>query len=195
MSAKTLPTPAAAARRAMEILFEVRADEEFEAFEAATLEYSSDWQCFTGFPVIERWNLDDDKRPLFTEGLRALAIKAAVFELTGDEKLAEVAIAVPVDEVTHAMIAQPQLLARIAVRTGFALIHHTDQEHTDYEAGCFTALAYRLAWGEPPARYWLQAEEVQRRVNILTARYASIGLDRAGREHDISFSAARTTGV
>jgi hypothetical protein len=190
MSAKTMPTPAEVAARAAEILYAIRADEEFEAFEAATLEYSSDWQCFTGFPVIERWNLDDDKRPLLIEGLRALAIKAAVFECTGDEKLSEVPVAVPVDEMTHAMIAQPQLLARIAGRTGFTLIHQTDQEHTDYEAGCFTTLAYRLAWGEPPARYWLQAEEVARRVKILTDRYASIGLDRAGREHDISFSAA-----
>lgn len=190
MSTSTMPIPAQAAGRAMEILAAIRADEEFGAFEAATLEYSADWQCFTGFPVIERWNLDTDKGPLFTEGLRALALKAAVFELTGDERLAEVAVAVPVDEMTHAMIAQPQLLARIAARTGFTLIHQTDQEHTDYEAGCFTTLAYRLAWGEPPARYWLQAEEVERRVKILTAQYASIGMDRAGREHDIEFTAA-----
>ncbi|MFF4576929.1 hypothetical protein ACFY15_00730 [Streptomyces sp. NPDC001373] len=190
MSAKNMPTPAEVASRAAEILAAVTADEEFDAFEAATLEYSSDWQCFTGFPVIERWNLDTDKAPLFTEGLRALALKSAVFDLTGDELLAEVPIAVPVDEMTHAMIAQPQLFARISERVGFALIHQTDQEHTDYEAGCFTNLAYRLAWGEPSARYWLQAEEVERRVKILSARYASIGMERAGREHDISFTAA-----
>ncbi|MGW6842253.1 hypothetical protein [Streptomyces sp. NPDC054958] len=191
MSLSTLPTPAQAAGRAKEILAAIMADEEFGAFEAATLEYSSDWQCFTGFPVIERWNLDADKGPLFTEGLRAIALKAAVFELTdGDERLAEVAVAVPVDEMSHAMIAQPQLLARITGRIGVSVIHQTDQEHTDYEAGCFTTLAYRLAWGEPPARYWLVKDEVDRRVKILTARYASIGMDRAGREHDIVFSAA-----
>ncbi|MGW6704748.1 hypothetical protein ACWGDE_07635 [Streptomyces sp. NPDC054956] len=186
----TMPTPAQAADRAKEILAAIVADEEFGAFEAATLEYSSDWQCFTGFPVIERWNLDSDKAPLFTEGLRALALKAAVFGLTGDELLAEIPVAVPVDEMTHAMIAQPQLLARIAGRTGFHLIHQTDQEHTDYDGGDFTHLAYRLAWGEPPARYWLAKGEVDRRVQILTARYASIGMDRAGREHDIEFTAA-----
>ncbi|MCJ0868081.1 hypothetical protein [Streptomyces sp. AP-93] len=186
----TMPTPAQAADKAKKILAAIEADPEFAAFEAATLEYSSDWQCFTGFPVIERWNLDEDKAPLFTEGLRALALKAAVFDLTGDEHLAEVAVAVPVDEMTHAMIAQPQLFARIADRTGFALIHQTDQEHTDYTDGDFTHLAYRLAWGEPPARYWLPKNEVDRRVQILTARYASIGMDRAGREHDIDFAAA-----
>ncbi|GGV29067.1 hypothetical protein GCM10010260_81940 [Streptomyces filipinensis] len=186
----TMPTPAQTATRAKAVLAAVLADEEFGAFEAATLEYSSDWQCFTGFPVIERWSLDTDKGPLFTEGLRALALKAAVFGLTGDEHLAEVAVAVPVDEMTHAMIAQPQLFARIADRTGFKLIHQTDQEHTDYEVGDFTHRAYRLAWGEPPARYWLPKGEVDRRVTILTERYAAIGMDRAGREHDIAFTSA-----
>ncbi|MGW7102864.1 hypothetical protein [Streptomyces sp. NPDC054838] len=186
----SMPTPAQTAHRAKEILAAIVTDEEFSAFETATLEYSSDWQCFTGFPVIERWNPDADKGPLFTEGLRALSLKAAVFDLTGDEHLAEVAVAVPVDEMTHAMIAQPQLFARIAARTGFQLIHQTDQEHTDYSDGDFTHHAYRLVWGEPPTRYWLTKDEVDRRVDILTARYASIGLDRAGREHGIDFAAA-----
>ncbi|MFD9453460.1 hypothetical protein ACFWBC_10260 [Streptomyces sp. NPDC059985] len=186
----SMPTPAQTADRACKVLAAILADPEFAAFEAATLEYSSDWQCFTGFPVIERWSLDDDKGPLFTEGLRALAIKAAVFDLTDDERLAEVAVAVPVDEMTHAMIAQPQLFARIAARTGFALIHQTDQEHTDYTDGDFTHLTYRLAWGEPPARYWLAKDEVDRRVDILTAKYAEIGMGRAGREHAIDFAAA-----
>ncbi|MGW6971869.1 hypothetical protein [Streptomyces sp. NPDC054952] len=189
MSTSTMPTPAQAAARAKEILAAIGADEEFAAFEAATLEYSSDWQCFTGFPVIERWNLDTDKAPLFTEGLRALAIKAAVFALTGDERLFEVAVAVPVDEMTHAAIAQPQLLARIAARVGFRLIDQTDREHTDFTEGDFTR-AYRLAWGEPPARYWLVNDEVDRRVKMLTARYAGIGMGRAGREHDIELTAA-----
>ncbi|MBT2453005.1 hypothetical protein J7F03_39465 [Streptomyces sp. ISL-43] len=63
----SMPAPAQAAHRAQEILAAIVADEEFGAFEAATLEYSSDWQCFTGFPVIERWSLDSDKGPLFTE--------------------------------------------------------------------------------------------------------------------------------
>ncbi|MFF4457719.1 hypothetical protein [Streptomyces goshikiensis] len=103
--------------------------------------------------------------------------------------MAEVAVAVPVDEMTHAMIAQPQLFARIAARTGFQLIHQTDQEHTGYTEGDFTRRAYRLAWGEPPARYWLPKDEVDRRVGILTERYASIGMDRAGREHAIDFPA------
>lgn len=186
----TPPTLAEAAARAAEILYGIRADEDFEAFEAATLVYSSEWQCSTGFRVIEQCNLDEDQRPLLAEGLRALAIKAAVFEFTGDESVAEVPVAVPVDEMTHAMIAQEQLLVRIARRVGSTIIHQTGQEHTDYTDGDFTHRAYRLAWGESPARYWLVKEEVDRRIGILSQRYAGIGLDRAGREHDISFSAA-----
>ncbi|WP_241844670.1 hypothetical protein [Kitasatospora sp. CB01950] len=135
--------------------------------------------------------LDTDKGPLLTEGLRAIALKAAVFALTGDERAAEVALPVLVDEMTHAMIAQPQLLARIAERTGFTLIHQTDQEHTDYTSGGYTHAAYLAAWGaEPPTRYWLDKKEVDRRLAILTKKYDSIGMGRSGREHSISFAAA-----
>jgi len=92
--------------------------------------------------------------------------------------------------MTHAMIAQPQLFARITARIGVSVIHQTDQEHTDYTDGDFTHRAYRLAWGEPPARYWLPKHEVDRRVGILAEKYDSIGMARAGREHSISFAAA-----
>ncbi|MFI9788519.1 hypothetical protein ACIHEI_34145 [Kitasatospora sp. NPDC051984] len=191
MTETALPQADLVGRRAAEILTRIEADPEFPAFEAATLEYSSDWQCFTGFPTIERWNLDADKGPLLAEGLCALALKAAVFELTGDERAAEVALPVPVDEMTHAMIAQPQLLARIAERTGFTLIHQTDQEHTDYTSGGYTHAAYRAAWNaEPPTRYWLDKAEVDRRLAILAAKYDSIGMGRSGREHSIDFAAA-----
>ncbi|MFC8453693.1 hypothetical protein [Kitasatospora sp. NPDC057223] len=190
MTATELPTAELVGCRAAEILVAIEGDSEFPAFEAATLEYSSDWQCFTGFPTIERWNLDTDKGPLLTEGLRAIALKAAVFALTGDERAAEVALPVPVDEMTHAMIAQPQLLARIAARTGFTLIHQTDQEHTDYIAGGYTHAAYLTAWGEPPTRYWLDKAEVDRRLAIFAAKYDSIGMNRSGREHQITFAAA-----
>ncbi|MGK4583499.1 hypothetical protein [Kitasatospora sp. HPMI-4] len=187
----TLPASEVVAGRAVEILAAIEADPEFPAFEAATLQYSEDWQCFTGFPTIERWNLDADKGPLLREGLRALALKAAVYELTGgDEKAAEVSLAVPVDEMTHAMIAQPQLLARIAARVGVQIIHQTDQEHTDYTTGDYTHAAYTAAWGEPPTRYWLTRTEVDRRLGILAIKYTSIGMGRSGREHSITFAAA-----
>lgn len=175
------------ATQAKKILDAFYADPEYTAFETATLEYSSDWQCFTGFPVISEWNLDTDKGPLLTEGLRALALKAAVFDATGDEKTSELPIAVPVDEMTHAMIAQPQLLRRIADRIGMTVIHQTDQECTDYTGDSLTAQLYQAAWGQPPARYWLEKDEVEQRVIRLSELYASVGLNRSGREHSIAF--------
>lgn len=45
MSTSIMPTPAQTAGRAKEILAAITADVEFGAFEAATLEYSSDWQA------------------------------------------------------------------------------------------------------------------------------------------------------
>ncbi|MGW4886890.1 hypothetical protein [Streptomyces murinus] len=172
------------------ILSRIEQDLEFGAFRAASLEYSEDWQCFTGFPVVARWSLEADAAPLFEEGLRALALKAAVFEATGDDQASEIAIAVPVDEMTHAMLAQAQLFARIAARCGVGIIHQTDQEHTDYRSGGYTHDCYRAAWGEPPARYWLDHEEVVRRRDVLAGLYASIGMGRSGREHALDFAAA-----
>ncbi|MFK0193324.1 hypothetical protein [Kitasatospora sp. NPDC090308] len=187
MSTSTMSAADEVGERAREILAAVTADPEFPAFEAATLEYSSDWQCFTGFPTISEWNLDTDKAPLFAEGLRAIALKAAAFELTGSETDAELALSAPVDEMTHAMIAQPQLLARIAERTGFTLIHQTDQEHTDYTSSEYTHAAYVAAWhGAPPIRYWLDKAEVDRRLAILAEKYDLIGSGRSGRQHAIA---------
>ncbi|WP_331733931.1 hypothetical protein OG345_40800 (plasmid) [Streptomyces sp. NBC_01220] len=190
MSQVDLPAADAVASAAKRILDSIKDDPQFAEFRAASLEYSDDWQCFTGFPVVAQWNLEADAAPLFEEGLRALALKAAVFEATRDDEAAEVAIAVPVDEMTHAMLAQSQLLARIAARTGAVIIHQTDQEHTDYRANGYTHNCYRLAWGEPPARYWLDHEEVNRRRAVLAGLYESIGMGRSGREHSLDFAGA-----
>lgn len=189
-SASALPAPETVAVRAVEILRDFRGDPEFDAFAAAALAYDSAWTCFTGFPTISEWSLDDDKRPLLDEGLRALALKAAVYEATGDENLSEIPVSIPVDETMHAMIAQPQLLARIAERVGITVIHQTDQEDHAYTTGDFTHQAYVLAWGEPPTRYWLDHVEVQRRLAILEEKYLAAGFRRSGKEHSIDFAAA-----
>ncbi|QEV43216.1 hypothetical protein CP978_11325 [Streptomyces nodosus] len=86
------------------------------------------------------------------------------------------------------MLAQAQLLTRIADARGISIIHQTDQEHTDYRAGGYTHDCYRLAWGEPPARYWLDHEEVVRRRGVLAGLYQSIGMGRSGREHALDFA-------
>lgn len=181
---------AAVAQNAADIVAQFEGHPEFAEFKAASLNYSDDWQCFTGFPVVSEWNLERDAEPLFVEGLRALAIKAAVFHATADEKAAEVPIAVPVDEMTHAMIAQSQLLQKIAGHCGTLIIHQTDQEHTDYHAGSITHALYVAAFGEePPARYWLDHHEVTARREHLATLYARIGMGRSGREHSIDFAA------
>jgi len=189
MTQLEMPAVDAVANAARRIRDSIASDPQFPQFRAASLEYSEDWQCFTGFPVIDRWNLEADAEPLFEEGLRALALKAAVYEATRDDQAAEIAIAVPVDEMTHAMLAQAQLLHAIADRVGAVIIHQTDQEHTDYRAGGYTHDCYRAAWGEPPARYWLDHVEVLRRRSVLAGLYESIGMGRSGREHAINFAA------
>lgn len=187
----SLPAAEDVAERARQIMSAIEADPEFGAFAAAALKYDDAWTCFTGFPVIEKWNLDADKRPLLTEGLRALSLKAAVYELGGqDEDMTEIPVAVPVDEMMHAMIAQPQLLDRIAKRVGISVIHQTDKEHHEYVTGDYTHGAYVAAWGEPPSRYWLDHGEVNRRLAILEAIYEGAGLLRSGKEHSFDFAAA-----
>ncbi|MFF0028830.1 hypothetical protein ACFYS7_11605 [Streptomyces avermitilis] len=186
-----LPAPEQVAQRAQEIIVAIEADPEFGAFTAAALKYDEAWTCFTGFPVISNWDLATDKRPLLTEGLRALSLKAAVYELGGqDEDMTEISVAVPVDEMMHAMIAQPQLLARIAERVGISVIHQTDKEHHDYAGGDYTHTAYVLAWGEPPARYWLDHSEANRRLEILDGKYEAAGFLRSGKAHTFDFAAA-----
>lgn len=182
------PAPEQVAGRANEILAAIKADEEFPAFVTATLQYSSDWTCFSGTPIISKYNQGEDKGPLLEEGLRALALKAAVYEMTGDENVAEVPIAIPVDEMTHAMIAQPQLLERITKRIGVQVIHQTDQEHVDWRQEDYTHQAYRAAWGEPPERYWVDHEEAQRRLAILSQKYEAAGFVNMGLAHIIDFA-------
>jgi hypothetical protein len=190
-----LPAPERVAERAKEIHAAIQADTEFPAFKAASLKYDSDWQCFTGSVVVEEYDQELDKYGLFTEGLKALCLKAAVFEMTGDENAAEIPIAVPVDEMTHAMIAQPQLLARITERVGVAIIHQTDQEHTDWREGDYTDQAYRSAWGEPGARFWINADVVKARLAWLDQKYSAMGFRKQGQAHSFTFDDVELTGV
>lgn len=192
MSIPTQALPAAerVAERANEILSAIQSDPEFPDFSAASLKYDEDWSCFSGTPIINKYDQVTDAPPLFAEGLRALCLKAAVFEMTGDENTAEIPIAIPVDEMTHAMIAQPQILARITARIGIQIIHQTNQEHTDYRAGDYTHQAYELAWGIPPERYWIRHDEAQRRLDILRVKYEAAGFLRMGQAHTFDFTPA-----
>ncbi|MEE1930892.1 hypothetical protein V1J52_22365 [Streptomyces sp. TRM 70351] len=183
----TLPSVESVAERAREILTAAETDPEFAAFNSASLQYSEGWTCSSGGPVISEYDQATDAAPLFTEGLRALCLKAAVYEATGNERAAEIPVAVPVDEMTHAMIAQPQILARITARVGAQIIHQTDQEHTDWTQNDYTHRGVPSRMGRPPARYWITHEEVTRRLGILRAKYEAAGFRRMGLAHSITF--------
>ncbi|MFF0526559.1 hypothetical protein ACFYTC_48405 [Actinomadura nitritigenes] len=186
------PAPSTVGLLAAEMVTTLEADPEFGRLRESTLLYTDCWATYTGLPLVARWDLDQDSAPLFTEALRVLALKAAVYELTdGDEHLAELLVPPPVDEMVHAVIAQATICTRIQQRAKVPLIHSTDRERWGWDHGDYTEQAYRAAgWGTPPARYWIGAAEVTRRLGLLNARYESIGIRRGGRSHELDFGTA-----
>jgi hypothetical protein len=185
------PAPDQVAYRAKQILAGIHGDEEYTRLVDTCRQYNSDWTCQTGTVTIDRFDLATDAEPLIEEALRALALKAAMFELTDSESAAEIGIPLPVDEVLHAVLAQRGLLDRMTDRTGVRFVHMTDLENeaAPYREGGFTTVSYMYAWGtQPPERYWLDAAESDRRKAILKDRLDSIGLYDMGRRHGITFA-------
>ncbi len=188
MATVDLPSPHAAGERAAVILDAIEAHPEFARLRSSTLAYPECWASFTGYPLIAEWDLDADGPNLFVEALRVLAMKAAVYELTGDEKAAELLVAAPVDEAVHALIAQFTILSRIQRDLSVTFIHSTDNERFAYDAEGYTDQVYRAAgWGELPRRYWLGKAETVRRLDILFESYESIGVQQGGRSHYFTF--------
>lgn len=185
----TQPDSQAVGRRAAEILDLVAASEEYERLVESTRMYPDCWATFTGYPIIARWDLAKDAEPLFVEAIRVLCLKAAVYELTGgDEAAAELVVSAPVDEMVHATLAQYTLCVQMTRRLGITFVHMTDRERFGYHPGGYTDACYSAAgWGEPDRRYWIGAEETDRRPGILNERYASVGLHDSGRRHDLDF--------
>lgn len=165
-------------------------DPAFEEFETATKMYVDCWASYTGYPLVALWSLEQDKAALFVEGLRVLCLKAAVYTLTNkDGKAAELPVSLPVDEMTHAMIAQPTLWVDMMTRTGVPIVHQTDLEELAWNLGDFVSQCYLLAFGEePPTRYWLDVAETHRRLAILEERHDKAGIRKNGRSHDITFA-------
>jgi hypothetical protein len=185
------PDPAEVGEVADRLLTAVHADPEYPRLIDGCGRYTSDWTCTTGTITIEGWNLADDAVPLLEEALRALALKAAVYALTGDETTAEIPVAAPVDEVLHAVLAQRTLTERLAERCGFQIVHMTDteQEADPYEAGGYTWRAYLEAFKvAPPPRYWIGHAEHDRRVAIVSGLLESVGLHDRGRRHELAFT-------
>lgn len=186
----TLPDPAAVGARAAQILAAIERDEAYGRLNHSSKKYADCWATFTGYPTIARWDIDTDKGPLFREAMRALSLKAAVFELTGgDEQAAELLLSLPVDEMTHAVLAQHTLITQLQIRIGVLLPHMTDQEEFGWEPGDYTEQCYRAAgWGDLDARYWIGTTEAKRRLGILNSEYSKIGVRADGRQHDFTFA-------
>jgi len=183
--------PAEAGRRAAQILTAMQDHPSYERLNSSSMKYSTCWATFTGYPTIAEWSLERDAGPLLAEALRVLALKAAVFDLTGgDEEAAELLVPAPVDEMIHAVLAQFTLMTRMQADLDVTFPHATELERFTYTRGCVTDTFYAAAgWGEQPSRYWLDSAEVNRRIGILNHRYAAAGFGRDGRSHDLDFDA------
>ncbi|MFI5938128.1 hypothetical protein [Actinoplanes sp. NPDC051494] len=155
----------------------------------SSMKYSPCWATYTGFPTISKWDLDTDNEPLLHEALRVLAIKAAVFELTGgDEVTAELLVPDPVDEMIHAVLAQFTVMTTLQADLGVQFPHATELEKFTYTLGCPTDQYYAAAgWGVPPQRYWLDSTVVEQRLAVLNQLYESVGIGVDGRSHNIDF--------
>ncbi|MFI7650658.1 hypothetical protein ACIBTZ_31970 [Micromonospora sp. NPDC049460] len=189
MANPPMPEAGQVGRRAAEILDQMRQHPAYGRLHSSSMKYSSCWATFTGYPAISRWSLGRDAGPLLVEALRVLALKAAVFELSGgDEEAAELLVPAPVDEMVHAVLAQFTLMSRMQADLGVVFPHATELEEFTYTRGCVTDAYYAAAgWGEQPLRYWLDSAEVTRRLNQLNAHYQAAGLGRDGRSHDFDF--------
>ncbi|MFF8956900.1 hypothetical protein [Streptomyces sp. NPDC014894] len=179
------PAPETVAVRAREIHTALMGDPEIGRLERAVSQYSSDWDDFYGYPIIVDYDAVADAPGLFVEAVRAMAIKSAVWDLTGgDERASELPLAVPVDTMTHAMMAQFSLLTRMMQRHGIQFVHMTDMEHGNaaWDHGDYTHQVYRSTFGPVHPRYWIGAAETERRRSVLDQVYAGIGVSERGKK-------------
>jgi len=90
--------------------------------------------------------------------------------------------------MTHAILAQHNLIWHMQIRQGALLPHMTDLEQFGWEPADYTEQCYRTAgWGAPDARYWIGTTEAKRRLAILDADYSAIGIHDLGRRHNFDF--------
>ncbi|MEU4494867.1 hypothetical protein AB0F96_15820 [Streptomyces sp. NPDC023998] len=184
------PAPERVAVRAREIVRIIEADPEFARLRTACAKYDEDWQSFTGYALVDGFDVETDTVPLFPEALRAMAIKSAVYEMTdGDEQAAEIPVSVPVDEMIHALAAQFTVLSRVQERTGIKFVHATDREQTGgWDQGDYTHQVYRAAWGPLNERFWIGKVETAKRKAVVVAKYEPLGIFEGGRRFAPGFA-------
>ncbi|GIG55716.1 hypothetical protein Lfu02_00880 [Longispora fulva] len=189
MTKSGLPAASEVGARAAAILEQATAHPAYDRLISSSMKYSTCWATFTGYPTVSNWSLDRDAGPLLVEALRVMALKAAVFELTGgDEEAAELLVPAPVDEMIHAVLAQHTVVRQLEMDLGVLFPHATELERFAYSRGGYTDDCYAAAgWGEQPLRYWLSSAEVDRRLAVLNDRYGQAGFTPGGRSHDIDF--------
>ncbi|MEV4384292.1 hypothetical protein AB0J68_00970 [Micromonospora sp. NPDC049580] len=197
MTISSMPEVGEVGRRAAEILDKMQEHPAYGRLQSSSMKYSTCWATFTGYPAISRWSLERDAAPLLDDALRVLALKAAVFDLSGgDERAAELLVPAPVDEMIHAVLAQFTLMTRLQSDLGVTFPHATELEEFTYTRGGITDAYYAAAgWGEQPLRYWLDSAEVNRRLGLLNERYQAAGLGRDGRSHDFDFDLNERVGA
>jgi len=158
-------------------------DDEMNTVLAGCEKYTSDWDDFYGGPLVSNYSVERDAAPLLKNAVKVMALKTAVYEITGDERAAELPVPVPIDVTCHALCAQITVLSRVQTRTGHLFVHSTVNEHannTPWQVGDYTHQAYKAAFGPVDERYWIDADETERRRCSLDARYASIGITDRG---------------
>ncbi|WP_405644992.1 hypothetical protein [Streptomyces uncialis] len=189
------PTPEKVAVRAREIRDAIETDREFARLWETCAKYSADWTDFHGYPIIENYDALADAPAMFRETIRTMALKSAVYDLTnGDERAAELPVPVPVDVMSHALMAQFTLLCRIQSRGRFQFVHMTDLEEGDgggtWDHGDYTHQVYREAFGPINERFWIGAAETERRRRVLDQVYAGIGVTERGKKVAIPLGVA-----
>lgn len=184
------PAPEKVAARARQVLSAIEADPEFERLRTGCAKYDKDWQSFTGYALVDGFDVEKDTVPLFPEALRAMAIKSAVYEMTdGDECAAEVPVSIPVDEMIHALAAQFTVLSRVQERTGIKFVHATDREEIGgWDHGDYTHQVYRAAWGPVNERFWFGKAETAKRRSAVIAKYEPLGIKDGGRSFAPGFA-------
>ena len=172
-----LPAPAAVGERAAQILTAIEEHPLYRRLKQSSTKYTDCWGTFTGYPLISEWDLQKDAEPLFTEAMRVLALKTAVYELTvGDEHAAELECSAPVDEMVHAVLVQYTLCQQLTASLGITFVHMTDQERFNYRHDGYTDRCYAAAgWGAQDRRYWIDLDEMA----LVSASSAS-GTPRSG---------------
>jgi hypothetical protein len=146
------------------------------------------WATLTGVALVANLDLETDAEALLREAVRVLALRAAVHELTGSDQAAATLVAPPpVDDAIRALLAE-QTICRQLADDGIRLVAQTTAwTPLGWQAGNYTHLCYRAAWGEPDSRFWLDAAEAHRRLSVLTRLYADIGIRATAGRHTIRF--------